>query len=120
MKKVKKYCDMFLGDLIDVEVFWDLFNENKSSAKRYQPWSTKEWKDKRALILKDSCECCGSKENLIIQEILGTFSNRKKKYGIKWKDLVWQMESLRKSRKICRWLSRMWFNKFPPIEKRRI
>jgi len=67
MKKAKKYCDMFLGDLIDVEVFWDLFNENKSSAKRYQPWSTKEWKDKRALILKDSCECCGSKENLIIQ-----------------------------------------------------
>ena len=65
---MKKYFYNFLSGEIDADTFWDLFNEDKKERQsKYQPWETKEWKERRAKILKDACECCGSTENLMIQ-----------------------------------------------------
>ena len=64
---IKEYADKFLSGEIDADKFWDNFNEHKNAVKKYQPWSTKEWKEKREKILKDLCECCGATDNLIAQ-----------------------------------------------------
>lgn len=41
--------------------YWDNLKEGQRS------WHTKDWKDRRAEILKDKCEICNSKETLTIQ-----------------------------------------------------
>ncbi|WP_242084202.1 hypothetical protein [Aestuariivivens sediminis] len=41
--------------------YWKDFKEEKRS------WHTKDWKERRAKIIKDKCEICGSKETLTLQ-----------------------------------------------------
>lgn len=43
------------------ELFWKDYKEEKRS------WNTKDWKERKAIVIKDKCEICGSKERLIIQ-----------------------------------------------------
>lgn len=76
---MKEQEDLFLQDKITVEDFWDFFNKNKSTAKKYEPWRSAEWKNKKSIILKSKCECCGAKENLIAQH-----GWRPKKYKEHW------------------------------------
>lgn len=45
-------------------IFWDGHNPNKRS------WHTKDWKERRALIIKDACEDCGSKEGITLQHLV--------------------------------------------------
>lgn len=40
---------------------------NKLLSALPKPWHSKEWKEKRALLLKSNCEDCGSSENLVLQ-----------------------------------------------------
>ncbi|RYY89475.1 MAG: hypothetical protein EOO15_06055 [Chitinophagaceae bacterium] len=44
-----------------LEIFWNGFKEGQLS------WHTKDWKERRAQILKDQCEICGSKDTLTVQ-----------------------------------------------------
>lgn len=41
--------------------YWKDFKEGQKS------WETKDWKERRAKVIKDKCEICGSKETLTIQ-----------------------------------------------------
>jgi len=52
------------------ELYWKDYEEGKRA------WHTKDWKERRNEIIKDSCEICGSKETLTIQH----FSHPKKYY----------------------------------------
>ncbi|PKD43769.1 hypothetical protein [Rhodohalobacter barkolensis] len=45
------------------ELFWKDFKEDKRS------WRTKDWKERRAKVIKDKCEICSSKETLTIQHL---------------------------------------------------
>ena len=38
----------------------------KLRTQKSKPWGTKEWKEKRASVLKATCEWCGSKKNLVL------------------------------------------------------
>lgn len=40
--------------------YWNDFEEQRS-------WHTKDWKERRAKIIKDKCEICGSKDTLTLQ-----------------------------------------------------
>lgn len=55
------------------ELFWKDFKEDKRS------WHTKDWKERRAKVIKDKCEICGSKETLTLQHL----SHTKKYYEYK-------------------------------------
>ena len=48
------------------EVFWKDYKEDKRS------WHTNDWKERRAEVIKDKCEICGSKEKLTIQHLSHT------------------------------------------------
>jgi hypothetical protein len=43
------------------ELYWKDWNEGKRS------WHTKDWKERRAEVIKDKCEICNSKETLTVQ-----------------------------------------------------
>ena len=43
------------------EKYWKDFKDGQKS------WQTKDWKERRAEIIKDKCEICGSKETLTLQ-----------------------------------------------------
>ena len=45
------------------EIYWSGFEKGKRS------WNTKDWKERRALIIKDKCEICSSKEILTLQHL---------------------------------------------------
>lgn len=45
------------------ELYWNNFEEGKRA------WHTKDWKERRAEIIKDKCEICGSKETLTLQHL---------------------------------------------------
>jgi hypothetical protein len=45
------------------ELFWNDFKESKRA------WHTKDWKDRRAKVIKDKCEMCGSRETLTLQHL---------------------------------------------------
>ena len=45
------------------ELYWNDFEEGKRA------WHTKDWKERRAEIIKDKCEICGSKETLTLQHL---------------------------------------------------
>jgi len=45
------------------ELFWRDFKEDKRS------WHTKDWKERRAKVIKDKCEICSSKEALTLQHL---------------------------------------------------
>ncbi|MCX6204890.1 MAG: hypothetical protein NTZ19_01390 [Bacteroidetes bacterium] len=45
------------------EQYWKGFEEGKKS------WNTKDWKERRAKLIKDKCQICNSKETLIIQHL---------------------------------------------------
>lgn len=40
------------------------------SSTPWEPWKEKEWKPKRDSIIKNSCETCGSQENLVLQHTI--------------------------------------------------
>lgn len=44
-----------------LKIYWDSFKEGQQS------WHSKDWKERRAKIIKDKCEICGSKDSLTIQ-----------------------------------------------------
>lgn len=60
--------------------------------KEGKSWHTKEWKEKRKSILKEECEQCGGKENLLIQHLWHPMSYSdvrdviKNKYRVKWRE----------------------------------
>src|SRR5690606_18242534 len=43
------------------EAYWKDFKEGQKS------WQTKDWKERRAEIIKDKCEICGSNDTLTLQ-----------------------------------------------------
>ncbi|MBT2561123.1 hypothetical protein J7E50_09800 [Pedobacter sp. ISL-68] len=45
------------------ELYWKDFKEGKQS------WHTKDWKERRATVIKDKCEICDSKETLTLQHL---------------------------------------------------
>ncbi len=45
------------------EQYWKDFEEGKKS------WHTKDWKERRAKLIKDKCQICNSKEKLTIQHL---------------------------------------------------
>jgi hypothetical protein len=45
------------------ELFW------KDYKKGNRSWHTKDWKERRAIVINDKCEICGSKETLTIQHL---------------------------------------------------
>ena len=45
----------------------ELFVEKFISDTSFKPWVKKEWKSKRAHLIQNSCEYCGSQEKLILQ-----------------------------------------------------
>jgi len=45
------------------EQYWKDFEEGKKS------WHTKDWKERRAKLIKDKCQICNSKETLTIQHL---------------------------------------------------
>ena len=45
------------------ELYWKDFKEGKRS------WHTKDWKERRAKVIKDKCQICGSKETLTLQHL---------------------------------------------------
>ncbi|WP_224490971.1 hypothetical protein [Robertkochia flava] len=66
--------DKLVNDEIELEIakeqYWKNFNEDKRS------WHTKDWKERRAKIIKDKCEICSSKKTLTIQHL-----SHPRKYG---------------------------------------
>lgn len=46
-----------------LEHYWKDFEEGKKS------WHTKDWKERRAKFIKDSCQVCNSKETLTLQHL---------------------------------------------------
>ncbi len=50
---------------IALELSRDLFWKDHKEGKR--SWQTKDWKERRAKVIKDKCEVCGSKETLTLQ-----------------------------------------------------
>ena len=58
---------LLLNDEITLEsaksIFWADFKEGKRA------WHTKDWKERRAKIIKESCEICGSTETLTLQHL---------------------------------------------------
>lgn len=57
--------DKLLNGQIDIKSalknYWDSFKEGQQS------WHSKDWKERRAKIIKDKCEICGSIDTLTIQ-----------------------------------------------------
>ncbi|GGH16841.1 hypothetical protein [Mucilaginibacter phyllosphaerae] len=45
------------------ELYWNDFEEGKRA------WHTKDWKERRAEVIKDKCEICNSKETLTLQHL---------------------------------------------------
>src|SRR4051794_30840985 len=45
------------------ELYWNDFDEGKRA------WHTNDWKERRAEIIKDKCEICGSEETLTLQHL---------------------------------------------------
>jgi len=43
------------------ELYWNDYKEGKRA------WHTKDWKERRAKVIKDKCETCGSRETLTLQ-----------------------------------------------------
>lgn len=46
-----------------LELYWKDFKEGQKS------WQTKDWKQRRAELIKDKCQVCGSKETLTLQHL---------------------------------------------------
>lgn len=46
-----------------LQLYWKDFKEGQKS------WQTKDWKERRAKLIKDKCQICGSKETLTLQHL---------------------------------------------------
>lgn len=45
------------------ERYWKDFKEGQKS------WQTKDWKERRAKVIKDKCQICSSKDTLTLQHL---------------------------------------------------
>lgn len=72
-----------LYDCIDLDHASSILFDENNTKKR--SWHKKEWKNRRSLILKDSCEQCGSSEKLTLQHTFHprAFSYFKNEYSLK-------------------------------------
>ena len=75
------------------ELFWKDYKEDKRS------WHTKDWEERRAKVIKDKCEICGSKETLTLQHLSHT-----KKYNEYKRD-------------VTRKYARSFIDSNPPVDK---
>ena len=60
MKHKEIYKEYHEGK-ISLEEAWEKLK------KLPKPWTTKEWKERRKEVIKESCEYCGSDSDLVIQ-----------------------------------------------------
>jgi hypothetical protein len=65
------------------EICWGTFKEGQRS------WHTKDWKERRAKVIKDACEICTSKEIIILQHL-----SHPKKYVEHLKELTTEVTRL--------------------------